>query len=111
MNKHNMWKLYRGDDIYCFQSKDPRVKRKMARRKDFSVFNTWSDGTMVYVTSKNTTQSAIRTLARLTGSKVNYLRSEGVYVAETDTIVTFKNGPLNSIKLKQGERNNGSIIK
>ena len=62
----------------------------MARRKDFAIFNTWSDGTMVYVSGKNTTQSAKRTLARLTGSEVFYLCSEDVYVAETDTIVTSK---------------------
>ena len=88
--KTYMWKLYRGEHAYCFQSKDPRVKRKMARRKDFSVFNTWSDGTMVYVSGKNTTQSAKRTLARQRGSEVFYLRSDDVYIAKTHTIVTFK---------------------
>ena len=94
--KNYMWKLYRDDHVYGFQSKDPRVKRKMARRKDFSVFNTWSDGTMVYVSGKKTTQSAKRTLARLTGSEVHYLRSDDVYVAETDTIVTSKKRPLST---------------
>ena len=89
-NKTYMWKLYRGEHTYCFQSNDPIVKRKMARRKDFGIFNTWSDGTMVYVSGKNTTQSAKRTLARLTGSEVFYLRSDDVYIAETHTIVTFK---------------------
>jgi len=108
---NNMWKLYRDDNIYCFQSKDPRVKRKMARRKDFSVFNTWSDGTMVYVSAKNTVQSAKRTLARLTGLKVHYISLDDVYMAETDTIVTFKKIPLSDFKLTKGERSNGSIIK
>ena len=91
-SKYNtyMWRLYKDDHLYCFQSKDPRVKRKMARRKDFGIFNTWSDGTMVYVSGKKTTQSAKRTLARLTGSEVHYLCSDDVYVAETDTIVTPK---------------------
>ena len=65
----------------------------MARRNDFSIFNTWSDGKMVYVSGKNTTQSAKRTLARLTGSEVHYLRFDDVYVAETDTIVTSKKRP------------------
>jgi len=88
--KTYMWRLYKDDHLYCFQSKDPRVKRKMARRKDFGIFNTWSDGTMVYASGKKTTQSAKRTLARLTGSEVFYLRSEDVYVAETNTIVTSK---------------------
>ena len=99
--KTYMWKLYKGENAYCFQSKDPRVKRKMARRKDFSVFNTWSDGTMVYVSGKKTTQSAKRTLARLTGSEVHYLRSDDVYIAETHTIVTSKKKPQSSIKLKK----------
>ena len=99
--KNYMWKLYRGENAYCFQSKDPRVKRKMARRKDFGIFNTWSDGTMVYVSGKKTTQSAKRTLARLTGSEVYYLRSDDVYMAETDTIVTSKKRPLTkSISIK-----------
>ena len=101
--KTYMWKLYRGENAYCFQSKDPRVKRKMARRKDFSVFNTWSDGTMVYVSGKKTTQSAKRTLARLTGSEVYYLRSDDVYMAETHTIVTSKKRPL-SKKQEKGNR-------
>ena len=96
-----MWKLYRGEHTYCFQSTDPRVKRKMSRRKDFGIFNTWSDGTMVCVSGKNTTQSAKRTLARLMGSEVYYLRSDDVYIAETYTIVTYKKRPLSSIKLKK----------
>ena len=66
----------------------------MARRKDFSVFNMWSDGTMVYVSLKKTTQSAKRTLTRLTGSEVYYLRLDDVYMSETDTIVTSKKRPL-----------------
>ncbi len=99
--KTYMWKLYQDEHSYCFQSKDPRVKRKMARRKDFAIFNTWSDGTMVYASGKNTTQSAKRTLARLTGSEVYYLRSDDVYIAETYTIVTSKKRPLSSIKLKK----------
>ena len=99
--KTYMWKLYQDEHSYCFQSKDPRVKRKMARRKDFGIFNTWSDGTMVYVSGKKTTQSAKRTLARLTGSEVYYLRSDDVYIAETNTIVTSKKRPLSSIKLKK----------
>ena len=94
--KNYMWKLDRDDHLYCFQSKDPRVKRKMARRKDFGIFNTWSDGTMVYVSGKKTTQSAKRTLARLTGSEVYYLRSDDVYIAETHTIVTSKKKPLST---------------
>ena len=99
--KTYMWKLYQDEHSYCFQSKDPRVKRKMARRKDFAIFNTWSDGTMVYASGKNTTQSAKRTLARLTGSEVYYLRSDDVYIAETYTIVTSKKKPQSSIKLKK----------
>ena len=89
--KTYMWQLYKDDHIYCFQSCDPRVKRKMARRKDFAIFN-WAINhpQLVYVSSKKTTQSAKRTLARLTGSEVHYLRSDDVYVAETDTIVTSK---------------------
>ena len=82
---------------FCFQSSDPRVKRKMARRNDFTVFNTWSDGTMVYVTNKKDTQSAKRPLGRLTGQKVNYIRAEGVYMAETHTIVTSDEGSLSTI--------------
>ena len=100
--KTYMWKLYRGEHSYCFQSKDPRVKRKMARRKDFCIFNTWSDGTMVYVSGKKTTQSAKRTLARLTGSEVYYLCSDDVYMAETHTIVTSKKRPL-SKKTRKGK--------
>ena len=99
--KTYMWKLDRDEHSYYFQSKDPRVKRKMARRKDFAIFNTWSDGTMVYVSGKKTTQSAKRTLARLTGSEVHYIRSDDVYMAETHTIVTSKRRPLSSIKLKK----------
>ena len=97
-SKYNtyMWRLYKDDHLYCFQSNDPRVKRKMARRKDFGIFNTWSDGTMVYVSGKKTTQSAKRTLARLTGSEVYYLRSDDVYMAETHTIVTSKKRPLST---------------
>ena len=99
--KTYMWKLDRDEHSYCFQSKDPRVKRKMARRKDFGIFNTWSDGTMVYASGKKTTQSAKRTLARLTGSEVYYLRSDDVYMAETHTIVTSKKRPLTkSISIK-----------
>mgnify|MGYP001222058680 FL=1 len=101
--KTYMWKLYQDEHSYCFQSKDPRVKRKMARRKDFGIFNTWSDGTMVYVSGKKTTQSAKRTLARLTGSEVYYLRSDDVYIAETHTIVTSKKRPL-SKKQEKGNR-------
>ena len=63
----------------------------MARRKDFTIFNWAINHTqLVYVSNKKTTQSAKRTLTRLTGSKVFYLCSEDVYVAETDTIVTSK---------------------
>ena len=94
--KTYMWKLYRGEHAYCFQSKDPRVKRKMARRKDFFVFNTWSDGTMVYVSVKKTTQSAKRTLARLMGSEAYYISSDDVYMAKTHTIVTSKKRPLST---------------
>ena len=94
--KTYMWRLYKDEHSYCFQSKDPRVKRKMARRNDFSVFNTWSDGTMVYASGKKTTQSAKRTLARLTGSEVYYLRSDDVYMAKTHTIVTSKKRPLST---------------
>ena len=93
-----MWRLYKDEHSYCFQSKDPRVKRKMARRKDFGIFNTWSDGTMVYASGKNTTQSAKRTLARLTGSEVYYLRSDDVYMAETHTIVTSKKRSQSTIR-------------
>ena len=90
-NKTYMWKLYKDENTYCFQSCDPRVKRKMARRKDFTIFN-WAINhpQLVYISSKKTTQSAKRTLARLTGSEVHYLRSDDVYVAETNTIVTSK---------------------
>ena len=94
--KTYMWRPYKDDHIYCFQSKDPRIKRKMARRKDFSIFNTWSDGTMVYASYKNTTQSAKRTLARLTGSEVHYISSDDVYMAKTHTIVTSKKKPLST---------------
>jgi len=69
----------------------------MARRKDFSVFNTWSDGTMVYVSSKNNMQSAKRTLGRLTGQKVIYISDSSVYIAKTHTIVTSKKGSLDTI--------------
>lgn len=69
----------------------------MARRGDFKVFNTWSDGTMVYVTEKNDAQSAKRTLSRLTGQKVNYMRLDDVYMAETHTIVTLNDGSLSTI--------------
>ena len=95
--KTYMWKLYKGENAYCFQSCDPRVKRKMARRKDFAIFN-WAINhpQLVYISSKKTTQSAKRTLARLTGSEVFYLCSEDVYVAETDTIVTSKKRPLST---------------
>ena len=71
----------------------------MARRKDFGIFNTWSDGTMVYVSVKKTTQSAKRTLARLMGSEVFYLRSDDIYIAETHTIVTFKKRSLSTKKV------------
>lgn len=69
----------------------------MARRGDFKVFNTWSDGTMVYVTEKNTVQSAKRTLSRLTGQKVIYMRASDVYMAKTHTIVTSNEGSLSTI--------------
>ena len=69
----------------------------MARRGDFKVFNTWSDGTMVYVTEKNTVQSAKRTLSRLTGQKVIHLRASDVYMAKTHTIVTSNEGSLSTI--------------
>ena len=82
---------------FCYQSSDPRVKRKMARRGDFKVFNTWSDGTMVYVTEQNTVQSAKRTLSRLTGQKVHYMRADDVYMAQTHTIVTSNEGSLSTI--------------
>ena len=91
--KSYMWKLYNGEHSYCFQSKDPRIKRKMARRKDFSIFNAWSDGTMVYVSYKKTSQSAKRTLTRLTGSETYYISSDNVYMAKTHTIVTSKKKP------------------
>ena len=98
-----MWRLYKDEHDYCFQSKDPMVKRKMARRKDFVIFNTWSDGTMVYVSGKKTTQCAKRTLARLTGSEVHYLRSDDVYMAETHTIVTSKRRSLTNTKRKENK--------
>ena len=68
----------------------------MARRKDFTIFN-WAINhpQLVYVSSKNTTQSAKRTLARLTGSEVHYISSDDVYMAQTHTIVTLKKKPLN----------------
>ena len=69
----------------------------MARRGDFKVFNTWSDGTMVYVTDKNTVQSAKRTLSRLTGQKVIYMRASDVYMAKSHTIVTSNEGSLSTI--------------
>ena len=69
----------------------------MARRGDFKVFNTWSDGTMVYVTEQNTVQSAKRTLSRLTGQKVHYMRADDVYMAKTHTIVTSNEGSLSTI--------------
>ena len=72
----------------------------MARRGDFKVFNTWSDGTMVYVTEQNTVQSAKRTLSRLTGQKVNYMRSDDVYMAESHTIVTSNEVSLSTILSK-----------
>ena len=75
----------------------------MARRGDFKVFNTWSDGTMVYVTEQNTVQSAKRTLSRLTGQKVHYMRADDVYIAQTHTIVTSKKRPL-SKKQEKGKR-------
>ena len=100
-----MWKLYRDDTLYCFQSKDPRVKRKMARRKDFSVFNTWSDGTMVYISWKKTTQSAKRTLYRLTGSEVKYIPLDDVFIAITNTIVTSKEGVVVQINKEKGSHN------
>ena len=81
---------------FCYQSNDPRVKRKMARRDDFKVFNTWSDGTMVYISAKNDTQSAKRTLSRLTGQKVIYMRASDVYMAKSHTIVTSKKRPLST---------------
>ena len=103
--KTYMWKLYKDDTLYCFQSKDPRVKRKMARRKDFSVFNTWSDGTMVYITEKNTPQSAKRTLYRLTGSEVKYLPLDDVFIAITNTIVTSKEEAVVQINKEKGSHN------
>jgi len=102
--KTYMWHLYKDDHVYCFQSKDPRVKRKMARRKDFSVFNTWSDGTMVYTSGKNTTQSAKRTLYRLTGSEVKYLPLDDVFIAITNTIVTSKEEAVVQINKEKGNR-------
>ena len=100
-----MWKLYRDDTLYCFQSKDPRVKRKMARRKDFSVFNTWSNGTMVYISEKKTTQSAKRTFERLTSSDVKYLPLDDMFIAETNTIVTSKEEAVVRINKDKGSHN------
>ena len=76
----------------------------MARRKDFSVFNTWSDGTMVYITEKNTPQSAKRTLYRLTGSEVKYLPLDDVFIAITNTIVTSKEEAVVQINKEKGNR-------
>ena len=102
--KTYMWKLSKDDTLYCFQSKDPRVKRKMARRKDFPFFNTWSDGTMVYTSGKNTPQSAKRTLYRLTGSEVKYLPLDDVFIAITNTIVTSKEEAVVQINKEKGNR-------
>ena len=100
-----MWRLYKDKILYCFQSKDPMVKRKMARRKDFGIFNTWSDGTMVYISGKKTTQSARRTLTRLTCSKVFYLRLDGVFIANSNTIMTFKQEAVVQVNKEKGSHN------
>ena len=100
-----MWRLYKNKILYCFQSKDPMVKRKMARRKDFGIFNTWSDGTMVYISGKKTTQSARRTLTRLTCSKVFYLRLDGVFIANSNTIMTFKQEAVVQVNKEKGSHN------
>ena len=103
--KTYMWKLSRDDTLYCFQSKDPRVKRKMARRKDFSVFNTWSDGKMVYITEKSTPQSARKTLGRLTSSEIKKEPAGDAYYAETYTIVTSKEEAVVQINKEKGSHN------
>jgi len=100
-----MWRLYKDKDLYCFQSNEQRVQKKMSRRRYFSLFNTWTDGRAVYISTKSTPQSAKITLYRLTGSKVNYLPLDGVFIANSNTIMTFKEEAVVNINREKGSHN------
>lgn len=88
------WKEWYLDDVYVFQSNDPAVCKRMRQRKDFKKIGikmAWDYS--MFKTQKKTPQSALRTLARITRSKVKKDAKNDVYFAITYTIVAPKNKP------------------
>ena len=84
---------------FRFQSTDPRVIRKMKRRKDFSQVG--FEDISVFVTHKYNAQSAKRTLERLTGSKAKYNPKSNDYTAISHTIVTKNSRSLTTKSNKE----------
>ena len=78
-----------GDKIYRFQTSDPRINRKMRRRKDFelSLFGI-NDKVWVYRTRKYSLKDAKKTLKAITGQNIDFDAIFSVFYAKNGVIVT-----------------------
>ena len=84
-----MWREVRGDDWWRIQSNDPKVIRKLRRRKTASVC-LWclNDSLVVFRTRFYSAKEAKKSLHRLTGQKPRKDAENGLFFAETGVILT-----------------------
>lgn len=86
-----MWQEQYGQPYFRFQTNDPKIARKMRRRKNFRlVVYGLNRRIWVFITQSYSPKTARRTLQRLTGHKVKEDGSDRLFFAETGAIVTPK---------------------
>jgi len=88
-----MWQEVYGEPTFRFQSNDPKVKKRMRQRKDFTLV-AWGLNTLlsVYQARFYSPKEARRTLRRITRQKIKKDYSESMFIAKTGAIVAPKKG-------------------
>jgi len=86
-----LWHEVRGDNWWRIQTNDPRVIRKLRRRKTASLC-LWciNDSIVVFRTQYYSAKEAKKSLHRLTGQKPKKDAENGLFFAETGVILTSK---------------------
>ena len=77
------------DKVYRFQTNDPKINRRMRRRKDFTLAAVGLNKKVwIYRTKKYSLKDAKKTLGRVTRCQINFEPSESIYTAKNEVIVS-----------------------
>ena len=92
-----MWKqcpFIKGDKVYCFQTKDRKINKRMRQRSDFKLsLHGINENIWVYKTTRYSLKEAKKTLSRITRQSIYYDPVYEVFYAKSGVIVAPKNRP------------------